>query len=225
MKTICCLNCSEMFETRESHRKFCSKRCAAIKNNSQRIHSEDTKRKISAALKGRCVGFSRGKERKPRPCKCCNNPFIPENRWRKYCSFECSLTGRNRKNLGKMSYRTFRKILGRAFPDWKCPFCEWTATFDVHHIYGRNDNRAISLVMLCPNHHSLADRKILEPEKLLPHAIGKTFSAEDLLRRFYKGGHNRLTTRNTGRPQMVNLQQLRVEFDPSPNRDLVCAKH
>ena len=208
-------DCGKQVVVKDPKQRFCSRSCSAIVNGKRRKQSDETKRKISQALKGRCVGWSKGKERHPKTCENCGGEFMPSRPSRKYCSHTCSLIGRGRKQLGKMSYRTFRKMLKRAFPNWGCPFCSWKESFDVHHIYGKGDNRAVSLVMLCPNHHSLADAKKIGAEELKPFAVGNKYTETELLEKFYKGSHKEMDVNISRNSVSSNyLRKVKVVFPP-----------
>jgi len=202
-----CLNCNNDFVLKYKKAIFCSKKCSAIYHgiHNKRIVSLEQKEKARKSLKehyekhpetrtkisnslieynkkiGRC-GI--------KICKECKKEFKPDKRSRVYCSPECY--GKNRKAITKneIAYRTFYKILKRAFPDWKCPFCDWNKSFAVHHIDGRKNNNFDSLIMLCPNHHSLAHMGELSKEDMKKHSIGNNYTKEDLLNNFY-GGTNK----------------------------------
>lgn len=76
-----CLNCGNLFCPSTRFDKFCSRSCSAIFNNQRRIHSEETKTKISESLKGVNVGkkYPNRKpkyERKSVKCSYCDDSFI-----------------------------------------------------------------------------------------------------------------------------------------------------
>jgi hypothetical protein len=149
--------------------------------------SAETREKISFSLIEYHAENSVAKKiETSKKCKYCNKEFVPDKASRSYCSFECYNKGRKGNTKNEISYRTFLKILRRAFPNWKCPFCEWSYSFDVHHIRGRKDNNFNSLIMLCPNHHSLAHLGKLSVEVMANNSIGSKISRDDLLK-FYNG--------------------------------------
>lgn len=180
-----CLSCGKAFI---AHPKaiFCSKSCASKHNNQGKTLSDSTKERISAALKTYNELHPRRSSVKVIVCAQCNTEFIPDKSYRKYCSVKCYNDNKNRRPIRKISTRTFHKMLRRAFSDWQCPFCDWKETFVVHHINGRKDNSIEALVMLCPNHHSLADGGLIVKEQLFQHAIGAKITTAELLR-FYHG--------------------------------------
>ena len=195
-KECICQNCGEKYKSVNIRSKFCNRACSAVFNNKKRGHrTEETKDKISKSLKGRCIGHSKGREIKPKKCINCGSQFLPIRKSIKYCSFKCSLEGRGYGEKGEISYRTFRKMIRRAFPNWHCPFCEWDYNFDIHHIDGRkveNANDTSKLIMLCPNHHWMAHNEFISRDDLLKNAIGKIYSKEDLLKRFYQGANKEI---------------------------------
>ncbi len=181
-----CKQCNK--ELRNPKNKFCGTSCAASFNNRRRKHSKKTRTKISDKLKK--YFEENGIKIKPRRCKFCQEFFDPKRNKRKYCSVECTLMGRKRTKKDLLSKRTLTKILVRAFPDWHCPFCDWKETFHVHHIVPRRkggSNDLNNLVMICPNHHSLADPGVIEQEKLSEYSIGKHYTERKLLNLFYHG--------------------------------------
>ena len=162
--------------------------------------SDDTKRKISFSLfeyhenKAGAILDNNQNTDGIRPeniirhkkCKYCKKDFVPDKSFRCYCSFDCYNNSRGGKTKNEISYRTFYKMLKRIFPNWSCPFCGWSYSFSVHHINGRKDNDFNSLVMLCPNHHSLAHLGKIPTEDMKIHSIGSKCSKEEILKS-YKG--------------------------------------
>ena len=214
-KQYACKNCNKEYESVNSGSKFCSKTCSAVFNNKKRgRRSEETKNKIRNSLKGRCIGNSKGKERVSRKCLNCGIEFLPAKRWRKYCSFKCSLEGRGCGIKGEISYRTFRKMLYRAFPNWHCPFCDWDCNFEIHHIDGRKIERAnhtSKLIMLCPNHPWKADNGLIDRDDLLKHSVGMKYSKEELLSRFYEGENNEVKPKTDQSNTLKRLNRQRNE--------------
>jgi len=181
-----CPFCHITFATNDKRSKFCSQSCSAKHSNTGRTVSDYQKMKTSLALAG-IKRPERSITRPPKLCEYCHCEFIPDKPKRRYCSSVCRQKARSAKIRNQISYRTFRKMLTRAFPNWKCPFCDWTMSYDVHHVDGRSDSHLDKLVMLCPNHHSSAHLKKITKEELLQHAIGKTITLQELLDKFYCG--------------------------------------
>ena len=186
-----CSECGKEYFSKDKRRKFCSRRCSGISVNKQRngksILTEEQRLKIGESLKkyhANRIG------KKKHFCKECKKEFVANKNSREYCSQECYNAYRKASLKKQISYRTFHKILKRAFPDWKCPFCGWEHSFAVHHIEGRKNNNFDSLVMLCPNHHSAAHLNMIEKEELRKHTIGNNYTKEYLLLNFYKGNNS-----------------------------------
>lgn len=90
-----CCGTSVQVEYREGKKKieyFCSRSCA----NSRGPRSEETKAKISAALK---------KEKTAKQCLYCGDNFIPKKPSRKYCSYKCSGASKRRTDDSLITYR------------------------------------------------------------------------------------------------------------------------
>lgn len=192
MSNATCLFCNREFEVTFTGKKFCNKKCANSYNSKRRNFRFTTEQKNKIRNSIYKYYESIGKDEKSRMKKCdkCGKDFLPNKGSRKYCSPECYNKSRKALNKNEIAYRTFHKILKRAFPDWKCPFCDWNKTFAVHHIDGRKNNSFDSLIMLCPNHHSLAHIGGLSKEEMKRYAIGNIYTKEQLLNKYY-GGNNK----------------------------------
>ncbi|HUS49152.1 MAG TPA: HNH endonuclease signature motif containing protein [Candidatus Paceibacterota bacterium] len=189
-----CLNCKEGFQSKNKDPKFCSKRCAAIYNNSKRVLSIRTKEKIRLGLEKYYKKKGNNGISKIKTCLNCGREFTADKKTRKYCCNECRYDARRFRQKGKLSVRTFHKILGRAFPVWKCPFCDWEKTYHVHHIVSKKnggDEKTMNLVLLCPNHHSEVhlggENSSIKKDDLVKYAIGNYYIAEELMEKFYYG--------------------------------------
>lgn len=140
-----CLNCNKSLEG--GQKLFCGRSCAATFNNSRRSHSSETRAKISASLKAywQRKGVLSDEEKKAR-----------KKRGTKIQEKRSSLT-----RLYDLGSRTRKKMLKRMGLT-KCVVCGWDkATCDVHHINGRGDEHG-NLIILCPNHHRIAEEGNLE---------------------------------------------------------------
>lgn len=196
-KLFKCIHCEVVFSSSNNDAKFCGRRCSAIYNNKKRGNlSEKTKDKIRRGLKKYNVDNPKPKNVIKIKCGNCEKEFIADKKNRKYCSNKCRYKARSHRQKGQLSTRTFQKILKRAFPDWKCPFCDWNKTFDTHHVKARKDKgdeNTGNLVMLCPNHHSEAHLKDDNPLKtikngdLKEYTIGKHYTGDELMDNFYYG--------------------------------------
>lgn len=141
-------NAEHYVEQKEINRgggKYCSLKCAAT-------HSNTTRR------------YHNLKCQNPE----CSKLFTSKNSKSKYCSKRCC-SKNNRATVGKtyctrsvLSNRV-RKLIGDS--NFKCFICGWNeSTCDIHHINPRcskGTNDPNNLTVLCPNHHRLADRGLL----------------------------------------------------------------
>ena len=186
-----CFNCKKLIVRKQSEilksisgKFYCSHSCSAKTGNANRIVDEETRRRISSSLKGRHLENISIDQ-----CQHCGSNYQKKRQNRKYCSMKCYNTAFLRQHTGEISTRTWQKIFKRAFFDWKCPYCDWTLTFDIHHIVPRRNglnNDISNLVLLCPNHHSLISRNLWQPEDISDYAVDKYFSVDELAN-FYDG--------------------------------------
>ena len=94
---ICKLeSCSKEFVKNDNRQKFCSHSCAATYNNIGRIHTEDTKKKISKKLL---------KENPLRVCmrEGCENVLLGKYQ-KMFCSLKCAAIYKNSKIIIKHTY-------------------------------------------------------------------------------------------------------------------------
>lgn len=95
-------SCATPFMTRRYEpKKYCSRSCSAAVSNATRVHSDATRRKISASLAGRSlegkVSPFKGVMKVPRVEVICANPacakafFALRTQGRRYCSIACSI--------------------------------------------------------------------------------------------------------------------------------------
>ena len=154
MTKIICKQCGKdhFVEQREINRGggiFCSNRCGTIYSNAHRKYLDLV-----------CQNPN------------CNLSFKSKSKVAKYCSKQCCNKHRLQKFKDKMgkSYCTrttlsirVRKAIGEE--NLKCFICGWKEdACDIHHILPSSNggtNEFSNLTVLCPNHHRLADRKIL----------------------------------------------------------------
>ena len=147
---IICKHCGKdhFVEQREVNRGggiFCSNSCGALFNNTHRKYHDLT-----------CQN------------PICSKTFTGKNSTTKFCSKQCNYACK-KKQTGK-SYctrSTLSKRIRKAIGDenFKCFICDWKEdACDIHHIIPRSSggtNEFDNLTVLCPNHHRLADRKLL----------------------------------------------------------------
>lgn len=135
-----CLNCDKLLKGEQQ--LFCGRSCAATFNNARRSHNPETRAKISGSLKAywKEKGVLSEEEKKRRRKK-------QSKIERKRAALKC---------LYDLGTRTRKKMLLR-MGLVRCVICGWDeATCDVHHINGRGDEHS-NLIMLCPNHHRVAE--------------------------------------------------------------------
>jgi len=99
-------------------------------------------------------------------CKICNQKFGVYGcriKTAKYCSNQCKWKGygENRKyKFRNSSYST--KDRKRTIKEYgnNCEICTWNEFVECHHIDGdRNNHNIENLSVLCPNHHTLTEKK------------------------------------------------------------------
>jgi protein-arginine kinase activator protein McsA len=195
---IKCFNCDKEIirkpnEVKRSKTKkfYCSHSCSASASNSNRKLDEQTKQKIKESLTNRAI--NNPKPRRFVPCVTCQKDFHQVKKINKFCSKECYRISKFKNEINQISSRTWNKIFKRAFPDWKCPYCNWSETFDVHHIIPRKDelnNNLDNLVLLCPNHHSLITRHFWNPNDLKKFSINNYYTFDELSQFYGKEQEN-----------------------------------
>jgi predicted nucleic acid-binding Zn ribbon protein len=123
-----CLVCGTPVNEREA--KYCSSKCFRSAQPSH-ARSEETRAKISSALKGRKVGgrvtFRDTPILSEKFCPECGKEFQPRTKKSKYCSQECSRKGVAKANKGRKQYWKsggYREGSGRSKSGWyKGYFC------------------------------------------------------------------------------------------------------
>lgn len=99
-----CKNCKKLFSAKPYEQKiFCNSSCAASFNNTDRIQSEDTRRKISLAMQGKNNPFYGAEkvEKISLVCQACKKKFmvLPYlSKRRKFCSNKCAI-----KTIGRLT--------------------------------------------------------------------------------------------------------------------------
>ncbi len=160
-------------------------------------------------------------------CKQCEKEFTADRDSRQFCSNECRLEAKGHQIRNKISLRTWQKIIKRAFPNWHCPLCEehniiwddkfWSYAFEAHHITpvreGGSDELD-NLILLCPNHHKMADGGVFSKERLKQKSIASFFSEEEFLSQFYYGKNNSKGKRPKSRYQ----RDLKLENIPASKK-------
>lgn len=170
-----------------SKKFYCSHSCKVLASNANRPVSEETKRQIKTSIVEPTTTHLSIAGLGEIVCPVCKKSFRNVSNRRKYCSTECFRSTRMTFKRTQLSNRTWQKMFKRAFPDWRCPYCSWTETFDVHHIISKKDggdNNLENLILLCPNHHSLITRNVWNPDDLSRYAVSNHYALDDL-RQFY----------------------------------------
>ncbi len=170
MKTKTCYNCNITFDNKGPNRKYCSKRCAAIVNNSKfpkRKPCENVfvirERKYKNDTIGKRLCY-----KKEYICKRCTKIYYTFTKSSSFCSNTCrSLNKRETVTLplffaGLITNEpTIRKLV-KLTQEYKCVSCGVGETYNnlpivlqVDHIDGNSDNNLPpNLRLLCPNCHS-----------------------------------------------------------------------
>jgi hypothetical protein len=213
-----CEECGEDISFKIKSSKFCNSSCAAKYNNKcgktgrKGQPLDDNYRQMMSDKKIQWHKDN-GTARELKKCYYdkCDNSFLPTDKDHKYCSVSCFRKDKGWKDKGLMSKRTFAKIFKRALLEWHCPFCDWNNTYNIHHIQavskGGSDHLD-NLVVLCPNHHSLADTGAIDIELLKTVSLSKIYNEGVFLEKFYNGD-NELSTCKKNRSNIQKQQKIR----------------
>ena len=121
--------CRQCGEEIPGNRQFCNSSCAAKYNNSKRVLTEETKKKISQSLhehyklfvqKG---GYGKGGHRKDYfethtfICKTCGKEFFSKKSNIKFCSMKCVHSSEEYKN--KIRKKALERVKNETFSGWK----------------------------------------------------------------------------------------------------------
>lgn len=174
-----CKCCGKKLTFKQRMNDFCSHSCSAKVNNLERIHTLETRKKISETLQkknlndnGEVKEYTFNKE-----CLNCGKKLSLKQRHNKFCCHECSaqyyyktqvekwLNGENFIRGAHQTPNFIRKYL-MELHDNKCEKCGWgeehqvthTIPLEIHHIDGDCTNNTFeNLQLLCPNCHSLTE--------------------------------------------------------------------
>lgn len=155
-----CQNCNKEFladkkEINRGNAKFCSLSCSGISNSIKRNNNNNI-----------CI------------CKHCGREFNSSTLTSKYCSTSCK--SKNYR-LKKKSGNLFDRQLELEIRKYPCEICNWMeAHRDAHHILPVSENGKSTidnLISLCPNHHRLADLKLLSQDYLFEIIKLRTISS------------------------------------------------
>lgn len=92
-------------------------------------------------------------EKYDRVCSICEQKFITIYKRQHICSFLCRMQAQKYR-----SRITMRKSRNGGKNTDPCVVCGWTRTIEIHH-EGKN------IVFLCPNHHSMVTRGLVNSYK------------------------------------------------------------
>lgn len=178
----CCKQCGKSFIKKYKEQKFCCRSCSVTYNNTGRLHSKETKEKISETLKKLKPKKENKKQVKIEKlikkyvCLECGKMFNGNNGKSKFCSLECSVSYRH-----KMRYKDFienneKYCVGNYTPKafkvdflkeqgMKCAICGCGTehngkplVFILDHIDGdASNNKRENIRLICPNCDSQLD--------------------------------------------------------------------
>ena len=159
--TLTCGHCGKIFERDKqqvrSDNQYCSMRCSGL------------------ASTGRVRAASRPAI--PTICGECGVTFMSKaSRPRKYCSRACGSKAHARAMLGDgnanhrhgQNQSSARTIALRFYPA-RCIICGFDVVVLIHHILPKSQggtNEPANLAVLCPNHHAMADRGLIDADEL-----------------------------------------------------------
>lgn len=111
-------------------------------------------------------------------CKQCARDFTSVSNNASFCSNICKQRNyRQRSKHDSFSIKTLYKLLDNS----ACQICSWNeTTCDIHHILPVSKggkNVVENLIVLCPNHHRLADRNLISQDELLSLIKDRTISS------------------------------------------------
>lgn len=185
-----CPQCGKTFYRKPSERRlsnnYCSRKCA---NKAQSRSLQDIPE----------LRTTNGPEKK---CEHCGNLFpVKPYRYktRRFCSRACfhahrfggshprgkavNLSGKNNPNFKNATTRTTARDFARkAFGD-ACMICGWDVHVDVHHIIPMRHggtNNIDNLIVLCPNHHRMADAGMIPNKELTNLVLSAIAQQSDL---------------------------------------------
>lgn len=196
---IACSQCGKTFYRKPSERtlnnNYCSRTCAnqARSRTIQDIPSLRTSQGVETI------------------CQNCGDVFYvkPHRTGKaKYCSKACShaarfgnslrmskddISGNNNPNFRGTNNATTARENAIKFFGSRCMICGWEEVVDVHHITPRRHggtNNLDNLIVLCPNHHRLADLSRIDENELTSITLSAIVQLSDHLPRFDPLSHD-----------------------------------
>ena len=165
---VLCKNCGAEFDKkpnqiRKTNNNFCSKSCAAIYNN-----KKYPKRKSSRSMI--CPGCTGRKDYVARECHSCRiSRIFNENMKKPICKF--FINGASKVKYASVRQLGHKHLRLNNIPK-VCHICEFDAVVEACHIKPISSfpetallsevNALTNLKYLCPNHHAMLDKKLLE---------------------------------------------------------------
>lgn len=148
-----CVACGKDFKAASRRTRLCSIECRTAW---LRINPPNERKKILF----HCANCGKETYRSPHQVK---------DRIDYSCSEKCRRIIVARKNTG---IKTDAKKLAAQRDGWKCQICGFDVLVEVHHIQPRRRNGGGgtddlgNLITLCPNHHAMADRGLIDESEL-----------------------------------------------------------
>lgn len=114
-------------------------------------------------------------------CERCGADYYRKRQKRftsRYCSRECmyaAFQGEGNPNYRHGQNKAAARDLAHRHLEERCAVCQWDIHVQTHHILPRKNggqNGIENLILLCPNHHWMADHQLLAPEYLERLALG-----------------------------------------------------
>lgn len=185
---LTCSQCGKTFYRKPSERKlnnnYCSRLCSNVASSQHIQNNPDLKH-----TKGRAI-----------TCQNCGDVFyVKPHRVdkAKFCSKSCAWANRFNMPLAKSTrntngannpnfkntnnHVTARQTAIKYFGH-KCMICGWNIVVDVHHISPRRHggkNTLDNLIVLCPNHHRMADLRLIEVSELKQAVLSAIAQLQD----------------------------------------------
>ena len=150
-REMTCKHCGTKSFTKDNAKIFCNSKCSTLYNNANRGPISDiTRERMRSSILN---AYATGKLKRMSPA----------------AATQLAIEGTKGKfkeptSILEVSKRTASKICDRLFK--ACFICGWDeASCDIHHIRGRkipDPHNHNNLSYLCPNHHRLADYKLID---------------------------------------------------------------
>ena len=176
MGNLTCPMCGKSFYRKPSERRNGSNYCSRLCSN--QAHSQ-----ILTAMPVEM-------RQSPGVSKCCEHcgaqfyakPHLATKR--RFCSKSCAwlhrfgesekgnladVSGQNNPNFRGTNNRVTARLNAIKYFGGACMICGWDVIVDVHHIRPRRHNGTNdldNLIVLCPNHHRMADKKLISADEL-----------------------------------------------------------